>query len=177
MQLKRDNSVRLALAAATGVLLGCPAAQADGWSFDSQVLYYSETDRVTAIEPVVSARWDRGDGKALNFRLTVDSLTGASANGATPSSRAQTYTTPSGHGSYAAQPGETPLDSSFLDTRSRWGPRSATTQSTQWVEFRIRSAACRPKFPEEATTTAGERRPSTASGVGTRSPSTTCCSG
>ena len=87
MQLNRDNSVRLALAAATGVLLGCPAAQADGWSFDSQVLYYSETDRVTAIEPVVSARWDRGDGKALNFRLTVDSLTGASANGATPSSQ------------------------------------------------------------------------------------------
>ncbi|MBP9145562.1 MAG: DUF3570 domain-containing protein [Thermoanaerobaculia bacterium] len=117
MQLNRDNSVRLALAAATGVLLGCPAAQADGWSFDSQVLYYSETNRVTAIEPVVSARWDRGDGKALNFRLTVDSLTGASANGATPSSRAQTYTTPSGHGSYATQPGETPLDTSFLDTR------------------------------------------------------------
>ena len=63
MQLNRDNSVRLALAAATGVLLGCPAAQADGWSFDSQVLYYSETNRVTAIEP-----WSRRAGTGVTAR-------------------------------------------------------------------------------------------------------------
>jgi hypothetical protein len=113
----KDNRVRLALAAATSVLLGGADAQAAGWTFDTQLLYYSEADRVTAIEPVVSARWNRGDGQALNLKLTVDSLTGASASGATPSARVQTYTTPSGHSSYSTRPGETPLDNSFLDTR------------------------------------------------------------
>ncbi len=113
----KSNRVRLALAAATSVLLAGPDAQAAGWTFDTQLLYYSEADRVTAVEPVVSARWDRGEGHALNLKLTVDSLTGASASGATPSARVQTYTTPSGHSSYSARPGETPLDNSFLDTR------------------------------------------------------------
>ncbi len=116
MQLN-GNGVRLALAAATSVLLGGAQARGAGWKFDSEVLYYSETDRVTAIEPVVSARWERGDGKALNLKLTVDSLTGASASGAAPSLRPQTYTTPSGHDSYTVGAGETPLDPSFLDTR------------------------------------------------------------
>ena len=125
------NHVRLAIAAATGVLLAGPAAQA-GWTFDSQLLYYSEANRVTAIEPVVSARWDRGDGQALNLKLTVDSLTGASASGATPSARVQTYTTPSGHSNYAAKPGETPLDTSFLDTRYALGMSWERSLSALW---------------------------------------------
>lgn len=114
---KQERNVRLALTAATSLLLGTADAQAGDWKFDTQVLYYSETDRVTAIEPVISARWDRGEGQAFSLRLTVDSLTGASASGATPSSRPQTFTTPSGHSTYDVQAGETPLDPSFLDTR------------------------------------------------------------
>ena len=117
MQLNKDRQVRLGLAAATGMLLGGQAAQAGDWSYDSQLLYYSEPDRVTAIEPVVAARWERGDGEAMSFKLTVDSLTGASASGATPATSPQTFTTPSGHGTYQVQAGETPLDPTFLDTR------------------------------------------------------------
>ncbi len=117
MQLSGGNRVRLALAAAAGALLGTPAARGGSWKLDSQVLYYSETDRVTAIEPVISARWERGDGQTLGLKLTVDSLTGASASGAMPSTRPQTYTTPSGHGIYTVGAGKTPLDPSFLDTR------------------------------------------------------------
>ncbi len=132
MQLSGGNGVRLALAAATSALLGGVEARAGEWTFDSQVLYYGETDRVTAIEPVVSARWDRGDGKALNLKLTVDSLTGASASGATPSTRAQTYTTPSGHKSYVVPAGETPLDPSFLDTRWALNTSWETPLSPAW---------------------------------------------
>lgn len=137
MQLNQDRPqknrhVRLGLAAATGMLLGGPAAQAGDWSFDSQLLYYSEPDRVTAIEPVVSARWERGDGEAMTFKLTVDSLTGASASGATPASTPQTYTTPSGHDTYRAEAGETPLDPTFLDTRWAFNTSWEKQLSSVW---------------------------------------------
>jgi uncharacterized protein DUF3570 len=132
LQLSGGNRVRAALAAATGMLLGGSKAGAADWKFDSQVLYYSESDRVTAIEPVVTARWDRGEGKALNLKLTVDSLTGASASGAAPSSQPQTYTTPSGHGSYEISPGDTPLDPSFLDTRWALGMSWEMPLSPLW---------------------------------------------
>lgn len=48
-------------------------------------------------------------------------LTGATPNGAHASSVPQVFTTPSGESSYTAQPGETPLDGSFKDTRVALG--------------------------------------------------------
>jgi Protein of unknown function (DUF3570) len=118
MQLNGDRKVRLVLAAATGALLGGQSvAQAGQWSFDSQLLLYSEPDRVSLFEPVVSARWHRGDDEYWNFKLTVDSLTGASASGAVPAPQPQTFTTPSGKSTYTVGAGQTPLDPSFLDTR------------------------------------------------------------
>ena len=112
------NGVRLALAAATGVLLGGADARAADWKFDSEVLYYSETDRVTAIEPVVSARWDRGDGKALQFQAhgrLPDRRLGERRRTLDPSRRPtprRRVTTPT-----PWAPAETPLDPTFLDTR------------------------------------------------------------
>lgn len=115
MQLNRQ--LRDALTAATCTLLGAPAAQAD-WSFDSALLIYSETDRVTALEPIIAARWDLGDEQWMNFKFTFDSLTGSSANGAVPAATVQTFTNPSGGGQYRIQPGGTPLDPTFKDTRT-----------------------------------------------------------
>lgn len=114
MQLNRR--LRDALAAATCSLVGSPAAQAD-WSFDSALLVYSEPDRVTALEPILAARWDLGDEQWMGFKFTFDSLTGASANGAVPASTVQTFTNPSGGGQYRTRPGHTPLDPTFKDTR------------------------------------------------------------
>jgi len=63
------------------------------------------------------------------MKLVLDSLTGASANGAVPATMVQTFTTPSGGGgcddddedgggsAYKVAPNETPLDDSFEDTR------------------------------------------------------------
>ena len=116
MQL--NGKTRAALTAATCSLLGAPAALADGeWSFDSAVLLYSEPDRVSALEPIVAARWDRGDDSWMNFKLTLDALTGSSANGAMPAATPQTFTNPSGGGQYTIAPGDTPLDPTFKDTR------------------------------------------------------------
>jgi hypothetical protein len=117
MQLKHKH-LRHALAAASCTLLGPGAAQAaDEWSFDSALLIYSEPDRVTAIEPVVQARWDKGDDEFMSFRLTVDVLSGPSANGAVPAPFAQTFTNASGGGAYTVRAGDTPLDPEFRDTR------------------------------------------------------------
>ena len=123
MQLKKNANVRHALAAATCTLLGSVsqpshAGEEDtNWDFDSTVLYYSETDRVSAFEPIINGRREIGDDESINLRLTLDTLTGASANGATPTDKAQTFTSPSGNGQYTAQPNETPLDDTFKDTR------------------------------------------------------------
>lgn len=125
------------LSAATCTLLGT-ASRADSgeWDVDSAVLFYSETDRVSAVEPVINATRDLGDDESLSLKIVVDVLTGASANGAVPSTRVQTFTTPSGGdgydddddddedddgggggSSYTVAPNETPLDDTFEDER------------------------------------------------------------
>ncbi|MEW8507883.1 MAG: DUF3570 domain-containing protein [Candidatus Thiodiazotropha sp.] len=128
MQLKKQIKIRTALTAATCSLLGVqgPDARAKegDWDFDSAVLFYTEVDRVTAIEPVITAQRDFGDERKLNLKLVFDSLTGASANGATPSDQPQTFTKPSGEGSYTTDADETPLDDTFKDFR--------VAMSSQW---------------------------------------------
>lgn len=123
---QRKNAVKTvnvssALAAAACSLLGSSAALAadaeDGWKIDSAVLYYSEQDRVSAVEPVVSAQKHFSDDSELKIKLTLDSLTGASHNGAMVSDQPQTLTSPSGS-AYVVAPGDVPLDDSFKDTRS-----------------------------------------------------------
>lgn len=108
------------LGAAACALLGstapAPAAEAQ-WEIDTATMVYSESDRVSLVEPVLSARRRWGD-KSLGARLTLDSLSGPSPSGATPASTPQVFTGPSGNGDmYTADPGEIPLDDSFLDTR------------------------------------------------------------
>lgn len=131
MQLKDKRRKRAGLAAATVGLLGAsqPVAHAGEvgaapaetrpWEFDTAVLLYSESDgRVQAIEPVISAGKELSGDRRLNLKLAIDSLTGASPNGATPASTPQTFSAPSGGShQYTAAPGEQPLDDSFKDTR------------------------------------------------------------
>ena len=130
MQLKKEKPVRAALVAATCTLLGTGKAVAEpgDWLFDSAVLFYSEVDRVTAIEPVFEARREFQDDAWLNMKMVVDALTGASANGAMPSSMVQTFTRPSGNGAFTVAPGETPLDDTFRDTRV-----ALSSSWTQWL--------------------------------------------
>ena len=110
MQLKQRRIAGL-LSAATCSLLGGPAQAADNeWDVDSAVLYYDEGDRVTAWEPVISATREIDDEEYLTHKLVLDSLTGASASGAVPSTNPQTFTRPSGNGQYTVAPNETPLD-------------------------------------------------------------------
>lgn len=118
MQLKKRESVKFAITALTAALIGSTAVYAAGQDqIESSLLIYSEKSRVSAAEGIVGiSKHIRGD-YLLGLRLTYDGLTGPSPNGATPSSRIQTFTRPSGSGSYDTQIGETPLDDTFKDTR------------------------------------------------------------
>ena len=123
MQLDKPTpSIAASLAVATCALLGSTPVVANDsvdneWRFDTAILYYGETDRVSLVEGVVSATKDFGDEHIFNGKLTYDGLTGASATGAVPQDSIQTFSRPSGHESYQVAPGELPLDDTFRDSR------------------------------------------------------------
>jgi hypothetical protein len=110
------GTVRAAIMGACG-LLGLGGSAAEATEVRTAILGYTEPDRVSAFEAIVDGNHNFSDGKTLNFRFVYDALTGASANGATPASFTQTFTRPSGDGSYQTAPGNTPLDDTFRDTR------------------------------------------------------------
>jgi Protein of unknown function (DUF3570) len=123
--MKEAENFQATLAAAACALLGTTVAtraaaddDARRWSFDSSLLYYGESDdRVQDISAMLSAQRDFGDERRLSATLTADTLTGASASGAIALDTPQTFTSPSGRAVYTTQPGEVPLDDTFLDTR------------------------------------------------------------
>lgn len=87
------------------------------WKIDSGLLLYSESGRVSAVEPALVLKREQDNGAQHSLKLVLDLLTGASANGAVPSQQVQTFSSPSGESQYTVQPNETPLDTSFHDAR------------------------------------------------------------
>lgn len=132
MQLKKSahstlankpvKSIRGKLTLATCTLLQVTgqtaAAEENEWQIDTALMVYSESDsRVTAIEPIISGEKELNDEESISIKLVLDSLTGATPNGAHASSDVQTFTNPSGNKAYSVNPGENPLDDTFLDSR------------------------------------------------------------
>lgn len=124
-KIKTYSNVGQMLSVATSTLLG-GSVMADTnqfleqgeWAFEAAVLLYSESGgRVNALEPVIKARRGLVNEGQLDFKLVIDSLTGASPTGAVPSRQIQTFTRPSGNDSYRVGAGEVPLDDTFHDTR------------------------------------------------------------
>ncbi|PSW06619.1 DUF3570 domain-containing protein [Photobacterium lipolyticum] len=138
MQLNKRGKISGALAVASQVLLN-PTVQAKEeitaaeWDYDTAIMYYGEDDsRVSALEGMVGATRTNGDDQTLSLKLTVDSLTGASPTGAVPQNEAQTFTRPSGNGSYTVAPGDTPLDDTFKDTRVQLNASWASPINRDW---------------------------------------------
>jgi hypothetical protein len=118
VQLNARSSICGALTAATAALLGSGTARATGDNgVESSILLYSEANRVQALEGSFGLTRTLQGGRIFNGRLTLDGLTGASPNGATPSGHVQTFTRPSGSASYSVPAGQIPLDNTFKDTR------------------------------------------------------------
>jgi len=118
MQLKKTTSIHQALALAScSLLAGVQPARAEGWETSASILYYSEQDRVQAIEPVVRVKKQLSEDEHVAVQVVADSLTGASPNGAVPTTTPQTFTSPSGEKTYTTPANETPLDPTFRDER------------------------------------------------------------
>jgi hypothetical protein len=118
------KSISISLATATCSLLGITsvspvqAQEEPAWDFNTALLYYGEADgRVQdgSFKALVQRRFE--DDRILSIGFAVDTLTGATPNGAIPYSGAQTFTAPSGESTYTTEPNEIPLDGSFVDTR------------------------------------------------------------
>jgi hypothetical protein len=130
MQLKRRKprairNVGAPLAAATCALLGqtapreVAAQDLPPWDVDTSLLIYSESDgRVEDLSLNAIARKEVREDSFLNLTLALDTLTGASPNGAAPSNVVQTFTRPSGNASYTIAPSGAPLHDKFQDTRT-----------------------------------------------------------
>jgi Protein of unknown function (DUF3570) len=128
----KAGAARRRLMAASCALLGAGAARSqqthiappdsgllEDWSVDSALAYYHEDGRIQAIEPVVDVAKVFADGKAINFNVTFDALSGASPNGALTSRTAQTFASPSGKArhQYTTAPGRLPVDPDYQDDR------------------------------------------------------------
>jgi Protein of unknown function (DUF3570) len=137
MQLKTDPAqLRRRLIAASCALLTTSAARSQEaaitgfvqdvlkeWQFESALAYYHEDGRIQAVEPVVSASRDYGDGGSIGLNFTFDALSGSSPNGALPSHAPQTFASPSAKSFtsakrlYTTAPGSLPVDPDYSDAR------------------------------------------------------------
>jgi Protein of unknown function (DUF3570) len=137
MQLKADpTQLRRRLIAASCALLTTSAARSQEaaitgfvqdvlkeWRFESALAYYHEDGRIQAVEPVVSANRDYGDGGSIGLNFTFDALSGSSPNGALPSHAPQTFASPSAKSFtsakrlYTTAPGSLPVDPDYSDAR------------------------------------------------------------
>jgi hypothetical protein len=139
MQLKKPIGATLATATC-GLLGALPAAPAAAqevgkWEVNTSLLYYGESDdRVTDGSVMASIRRALDEDRSVSLSLTVDTLTGASPNGAVPANGVQTFTSASGGRSYDVAPGDQPLDPTFLDTRyaisGNW--QQALGEASRW---------------------------------------------
>ena len=111
-----SGPLRAALTAACGAL-GIAGAAARATEVQTGAMVYTEPGRVSAFEALADVKHEFASGRAGTFRFVLDTLTGSSANGAVPAATLQTFTSPSGKGSYTTEAGETPLDGTFRDTR------------------------------------------------------------
>jgi hypothetical protein len=120
-----SRAIAAALAAATCALLGpgtptvVVAQELEPLDVDAALLYYGEADgRVQDLSFNATLRKELKEESFLNVTLAVDTLTGASPNGAVPSAGVQTFTRPSGKDRYSVQAGQLPLDDTFHDSRT-----------------------------------------------------------
>lgn len=122
MQLKTMRNIRSTLALATCAVLHGKAnalEPADDWKVESAVLYYSEQDRVDVWEPAILGTRTLSEDESVTLRGVVDTMSGATPNGAVPSRKAETYTSSSGN-AYTVPAGAFQTKS-FDDTRGALG--------------------------------------------------------
>lgn len=95
-----------------------PLPSTDRWTFDTSFTRYSESERITVIEPQIGVRRDFAGERSLNILVTVDTISGSTPLGtlpATANTAPNTVTNASGR-AYNPIIGKVPL-SDMTDTR------------------------------------------------------------
>jgi hypothetical protein len=118
-RLHKAAAALLTTAAATTTAF---AAGPKGWDIGVSNLYYGEQSRTTIDEPMLYFKHELSNNQVLSGYFVLDAMTGASANGATPTNKVQTFTGASGqsrrfeesngeegHGPTIIAPGAIPL--------------------------------------------------------------------
>ena len=115
------NNVRRALSRASCGLLGiaapASAAALEPWDIDIGLMSYVEEQRTSGVELLAQARRELGNGDQFRLGAAIDTLAGATPNGASTSNVVQTFTRPSGAESYTVAAGELPQVDPHGDTR------------------------------------------------------------
>jgi hypothetical protein len=108
------------------------SSELGGITVDTAILFYKEDGgRVQAIEPVTGVTYNAANGAIYSGKFTYDTLTGASANGATRAAIPQTFMAPidntggsegsdsstGASGTYITPAGKLPVDKGFKDHR------------------------------------------------------------
>lgn len=111
---KKKALLRKRAAAAACTLLGATpvihaasmtesaAPEPDLWAMDTSFLYYSESQRMTIMEPQVNVQRNFADNRSLNILVTVDTISGSTPIGTlplTPNTAPHTVTSASGRAS------------------------------------------------------------------------------
>lgn len=94
-----------------------PALSAEPWEIEIGLLSYTEKDRNTGVELLFDAKRVLEDDDEFSLGIEIDTLTGATPNGATASNVPQTFTQSSGNGSYYVGANQLPVDDTHMDTR------------------------------------------------------------
>jgi hypothetical protein len=77
-----------------------PTPVGERWSWNTSLLRYSESDRISVMEPQIGVRRDFGDDRALTILATVDTISGSTPLGTLPltsNTAPDTVTNASGH--------------------------------------------------------------------------------
>jgi hypothetical protein len=114
---KIAQSLSIASCALLGLTSVPESIRAEDWDLDLGLMTYQEDARNTGIEFILNATREFDDDDQVGFQIEIDTLTGATPNGATASNQVQTFTQASGSREYEIAPGEIPVVDPHMDTR------------------------------------------------------------
>lgn len=116
---KSTHHIKEQLALATCSLLAQQAGAVSldrNWAFDSSLVFYSETDRVSVTKGIIDLSGTLTEGNKIDMMVTYDTMTGSTPTGSVENSTVQTQTGVSGSGGFDASGAPTSL-APFDDTR------------------------------------------------------------
>ena len=123
---------RLSIACSSLLCMHHVHAEEPDWTLDFGLLGYAEAERNFGLEFISHAEHQLDDNESLGFTVELDTLTGATPNGASATNVPQTFTKASGDGYYRVDANHLPADDTHADTRMSLGIDYSYPVDQQW---------------------------------------------